>query len=150
VVRRFLLLILALVMAGTTVDLMLLDRHEDAWQLVPLVLNACGLLSLAACWWGGGPRSVVLLRVVMALFIGAGALGMTLHYLGSLEFQKELDATQSGWPLFVKIITAKAPPMLAPAVMSQMGLLGLLYTYQHPALRRHDGIPPLNSSGVSA
>jgi hypothetical protein len=34
----------------------------------------------------------------------------------------------------VKSITSKAPPALAPAAMIQMGLLGLLYTYKHPAL----------------
>ena len=33
-------------------------------------------------------------------------------------------------------MTAKAPPALAPAGMIQMGLLGLLYTYRHPALRQ--------------
>ena len=148
--RRCLLVILALVMAGTTVDLMLLDHHEDRWQMVPLVLNGCGLLCLATCAWVGSPRSIVVLRIVMSLFIGAGFVGIGLHYLGNMEFQKELDATQSGWPLFVKVITAKAPPMLAPAVMAHMGLLGLLYTYQHPALRRSDGPSPLTSSGVSA
>jgi hypothetical protein len=29
-------------------------------------------------------------------------------------------------------VTAKAPPALAPAVMAQLGFLGLLYTYRHP------------------
>jgi hypothetical protein len=41
--------------------------------------------------------------------------------------------------LFVKVVTAKAPPALAPGVMVQLGLLGLVYTYKHPALmvQRH-------------
>jgi hypothetical protein len=32
-------------------------------------------------------------------------------------------------------MTAKAPPALAPAGLIQLGLLGLLYTYRHPALQ---------------
>ena len=47
-----------------------------------------------------------------------------------------MDPQLAGWPLFVKIVTAKAPPALAPASMVMIGLLGLIYTYQHPALRR--------------
>ena len=32
-------------------------------------------------------------------------------------------------------VHADDPPALAPAVMAQMGLLGLLATYRHPSLR---------------
>ena len=123
-------------MLGTAADLMLLDHHEDAWQLVPLVLIGLGLAAAAACAWAAGPGAILLLRVVMVSFVGAGVLGVLLHYFGNVEFQKELDPQQAGWPLFVKAITAKAPPALAPAVMIQMGLLGLLYTYRHPASGR--------------
>ncbi|HYJ16246.1 MAG TPA: hypothetical protein VE170_12200 [Candidatus Limnocylindria bacterium] len=33
------------------------------------------------------------------------------------------------------MIGAKAPPLLAPGSMVQLGLLGLAYTYKHPALK---------------
>jgi hypothetical protein len=49
-----------------------------------------------------------------------------------------MDPTQSSWTLFTKVMTAHAPPALAPGVMAQLGLLGLIYTYQHPALVGRD------------
>ena len=76
------------------------------------------------------------MRILMVLFVAAGFIGIVLHYLGNREFQLEMDPEAAGWPLFWKVVTAKSPPALAPASMVMMGLLGLIYTYQHPALRR--------------
>ena len=134
--RRTLLVLLIVFMLGTGTDLLLLDHHEDGWQLVPLVLLALGVVT-AAWSLAGRSAAIVSMRLLMVLFVAAGILGIALHYLGNREFQHEMDPSLAGWPLFVKIMTAKAPPALAPASMVQMGLLGLLYTYQHPALRRN-------------
>jgi hypothetical protein len=133
--RRALLALLIVFMIGTAADLMLLDHHEGAWQMIPLVLVVLGV---AVAGWSSGGRSGALtaMRILMVLFVAAGFLGMVLHYLGNREFQQEMDPALSGWPLIMKVMTSKAPPALAPASMIQMGLLGLLYTYQHPALRR--------------
>jgi hypothetical protein len=134
-VRRLLLLLLVVFMAGTAADLMLLDHHEDVWQMVPLAVIALGVAAAAFAAVSGGAAAVSLMRVVMALFIGSGLIGVGLHFAGNSEFQREIDPGLQGWSLFVKAVTAKAPPALAPAAMIQMGLLGLLYTYRHPALR---------------
>jgi hypothetical protein len=131
--RRLMLILLTAAMIGTAADLALLDHYEDVWQIVPLGVLALGLLSVAAATKGGA-GTVLLMRVTMALFIAAGLLGMGLHYIGNNEFQLEMDPSLHGWSLFMKSITSKAPPALAPAAMIQMGLLGLLYTYKHPAL----------------
>lgn len=136
--RRMLLVVLIVAMLGTAVDLMLLDHYENVWQMVPLAVIALGLLSAAVAARSGGAGAIGLMRVVMALFIAAGMLGLGLHYAGNSEFQREIDPGLQGWNLFVKAITAKAPPAMAPAGMIQIGLLGLLYTYRHPAL----GWPP--------
>ena len=135
IMRRLMLLLLAVAMTGTAADLMLLDHHEDFWQMVPLGVIALGVVSVVLSTVKAGVGSVMLMRVTMALFICSGFVGMGLHYIGNNEFQLEMDPSLHGWSLFVKAITAKAPPALAPAAMIQMGLLGLLYTYQHPALR---------------
>jgi hypothetical protein len=80
-------------------------------------------------------RPVVLLfRVVMLGLMLAGGLGVFFHYAGNLEFQMDMDPSQHGLPLLLKILHAKTPPALAPGVMAQLGLLGLVYTYQHPSL----------------
>ena len=134
-VRLALLALLVVFMLGTGTDLMLLDHHEGAWQVVPLALLAAGL---AVAVWSvrGGACAVTTMRILMLLFVAAGFLGIVLHYLGNREFQLEMDPAAAGWPLFWKIVTAKSPPALAPASMVMMGLLGLIYTYQHPALSR--------------
>jgi len=147
--RALLLLILTLGMLGTAADLLLLDHYENVWQVVPLVLIATGLATVAAVTLRSGWLWIAALRIVMVLFLAAGALGILLHYRGNSEFQREMDPSLDGWALVVKVMTAKAPPALAPASMMQLGMIGLLYTYRHPALTRSLSLSnQSNSSGV--
>jgi len=145
--RRALLALLVAFMLGTGLDLMLLDHHEGAWQLIPLALVAAGLV-VSAWTLGGRANAITAMRILMVLFVAAGFLGIALHYLGNREFQLEMDPALAGWPLFVKIVTSKAPPALAPASMVMMGLLGLIYTYQHPAGRRISDRSPYDSGAL--
>jgi hypothetical protein len=115
-------------LVGTGVELLLLSHYEDPWQLVPLGLIAAGLAALA---WDAARSSATtkrIVRITMVLFALSGGLGTVLHYRGNLEFQLEIDASQSRWDLFRKVMRAKAPPALAPGLMIQLGLLGLIYT----------------------
>lgn len=130
--RRLLLVILTLGMLGTAADLLLLDHFEDVWQLPPLLVIASALLVVAWLVVSGRPVAVVAMRVAMVAFIAVGCAGILLHYNGNSEFQREIDPSLDGWNLVVKVLTAKAPPALAPASMIELGLLGLLYTYRHP------------------
>jgi hypothetical protein len=147
--RRLLLAILTVVLAGTATDLGLLMHYESAWQLAPLIMIALALAVVAWVSIKGSARALTALRIVMVLFIATGVLGMLLHYNGNREFQREIDPAAGGWDLFMKVMRAKAPPALAPAVMIQMGMLGLLYTYRHPALQQTDLSIPVrvNRSG---
>ena len=132
--RRLLLALLTFGMLTTTTDLILLEHYEEVRQLIPLGLN---VLALAAIAWHvvvGGAASIRALQILMAMFIVAGAVGVTLHYQGNLEFQLEINPAQSSWELFNKVIRAKAPPALAPGAMAQLGFIGLIYAYRHPAL----------------
>ena len=131
--RWLLLALLTFGMVGTAVDLLLLAHYEDAWQWPPLALIAAGLLVVAWITLRESSAAIVALRWTMGSLVVAGVTGLMLHYNGNREFQKELDPALSGWPLLVKVVTAKAPPALAPAGMIQLGLLGLLFTYKHPA-----------------
>ena len=135
-IRRFLLAILILGLAGTGVELVLLEHYEDSAQLLPLFFIGLALVAILGHLLIGGPGAILFLRAVMVFLLLSGALGVVLHYRGSMEFQLEMDPTQSGWDLFAKVLHAKAPPALAPGVMAQLGLIGLVYTYRHPAARR--------------
>jgi hypothetical protein len=136
VIRRVLLAILLIGLAGTTTELLLLKHHEDPAQFIPLAL--IGIAFVAVAWHAvdRGTASLRLFQTTMVLFIAAGVLGMYLHYRANVEFQREVDPAIAGRALLVKAITAKTPPALAPGSMSQLGLIGLAYAYRYPVRRR--------------
>jgi hypothetical protein len=69
----------------------------------------------------------------MVLYLLIGLLGVYLHYRGNVEFALERYPTLGGFKLMWKALRG-ATPALAPGALAQLGLLGLLYTYRHPAV----------------
>ncbi len=135
-IRLWILGVLVLGLLGTVTELILLEHYEQPLQFVPLVLI---VLALGALGWDAarhdraGRRS---LQVIMALFVLAGFAGVIVHFIGSAEFQLELDPQMSMWALLEKVLRAKAPPVLAPGMMLQFGLLGFAYIYSDSRYRR--------------
>jgi hypothetical protein len=70
----------------------------------------------------------------MLLLLISGGVGIWWHFQVNMEFQLEMDPQLAGMPLFRKAIAAKTPPAMAPGAMVQLGLIGLAYTFRHPAL----------------
>jgi len=134
VIRRWLLAILALGLIGTGIELLLLEHYETAVQFVPLVSIALALGVLIWHRLTGNALSIRALQATMVLFLAAGVAGTGFHLRGAAEFQVEIDPSQSRWEIFKKAMHAKAPPVLAPGLMVQLGLVGLAYAYRHPAL----------------
>jgi len=134
VVRRCLLAVLAFGLAGTAVELVLLEHYETAVQFVPLVSVAVAIGVLIWHRVKGDALSLRALQGTMLLFLIAGIAGVGFHFRGAAEFQLEVDPSQSRWDIFKKAMRAKAPPVLAPGLMVQLGLVGLVYAYRHPAL----------------
>ena len=113
-----------------------MSHYEDAWQWAPLVLIALALVTLFSLGAAPGSGMLRVFRLTMVLCIGAGLLGVILHFDGAAEFQREMDPTISMVSLAQKAMRAKAPPVLAPGLMAQLGLLGLLFSYRHPSETR--------------
>jgi hypothetical protein len=134
--RRWILGVLVLGLLGTVTELILLEHYERPLQLVPLVLIVLALVTLAWNVTQESPGSRRSLVVVMILFVLAGFAGAVAHFIGSAEFQLELDPSMSTWDLLVKVMRAKAPPVLAPGMMLQLGLLGLAYVFSDCRYRR--------------
>jgi hypothetical protein len=128
--RRLLAVILFVGMTGTALELLLLRHVEDALQLIPIVLLGCGIAGVAWHAWAGSRASAVTVRLLMALFIAAGLVGIYLHFAANLEFQKETDPSLAGTALVWRALEATVPPALSPGVMLQLGLVGLAYTYR--------------------
>jgi uncharacterized membrane protein len=134
--RRWILLILVLGLLGTVTELVLLEHYEQPLQFVPLVLIVA---AVGVLWWEFRRHDVASRRatqIVMALFVLAGFVGFAAHFQGSAEYQLELNPDMSNWELLEKILRAKAPPLLAPGMMLQLGLLGLAYVFSDPKLSK--------------
>jgi hypothetical protein len=144
VMRRWLLGLITLGLAGLAAELLLLGHYDGPAQLIPLMLIAAAFATIAWMLTARSAVSVLAFRSVMVLLVLAGLLGMVLHYRGNLEFQLETDPASHGFALMMKVLRAKAPPALAPAALSQLGLLGLVYAYRHPALT---DAPSLKTTG---
>ena len=134
--RRLVLALFSIGLAGIGAELLALGHFEDQWQLVPFFVISVALFGAALQTFAASPATVRFLRVVAVVLILTGATGIVLHYRGNLEFQLETNPELSGWPLFERILHAKAPPALAPGAMAQLGLLGLIYCFKHPLSRR--------------
>ena len=131
-IRVLLMGILLLGLVGTGVELLLLEHTDGFWQWNPLLLI---LISFVVLGWHAADRqapSTQVLRATMLLFVVSGATGIVLHYRGNVEFELEMYPSLSGMELFWEALKG-ATPSLAPGVMIQLGLLGLAYTYRHPA-----------------
>ena len=138
--RVFILAVLALGMVGTVAELIFLEHYEEPLQFVPLLLIVAAAAVLIWHVRSREAASLNALVIVMALFVLAGFLGMIAHFHGSAEYQLELDPAIGIFELIGKVVRAKAPPLLAPGMMIQLGLLGLAYAfsdsrYRGPVLR---------------
>jgi hypothetical protein len=134
--RGWILAILLLGLVGTVTELVLLEHYEKPLQLVPLVLIAAALVSTGWELRRHDLASRRAMQIVMALFVLAGFAGFVAHFHGSAEYQLELNPDMSNWELLDKILRAKAPPLLAPGMMLQLGLLGLAYAFSDFRFRR--------------
>ena len=134
-IRGLLLALFAFGVVGSSVELLLLEHTEDVWQLSPLILM--GLSLPAMVWLALDQRrvSVRVFRVMMLVYVASGLIGLYLHYRGNVEFELEMYSGLNGVELFWEALKG-ATPSLAPGTMLVLGLLGLLYTFRHPTLRR--------------
>ena len=131
--RRILLAILLLGVAGILAELLLLGHDEDVYQVIPIALGFATILMSAIVAMRPAAGSIRLFQAVMILMILSGLVGVYLHFEVNMEFQLEMDPALSGMNLYRKAILAKTPPALAPGAMMQLGLIGLAYTFRHPA-----------------
>ncbi len=106
-------------------------HYEDPVQWIPLVLLAVAMVATVALLLSlGGPVAMItrLFQIAMMSLIVGGGVGSIVHYRANLEFKHEMDPSLAGVALFTSVITAKAPPTLAPGTLAVFGLFGLACT----------------------
>ncbi|MGH7481758.1 MAG: hypothetical protein ACRELV_06345 [Longimicrobiales bacterium] len=135
-IRTWLLVLVMLGSLGLGAELLLLDHFESPLQWIPLVSLTLGLGATSAVIARPGRTAVRAFVAIMTLFIAAGLLGLYLHYRGNTMFELEMDASTGGLALFWRAMRG-ATPALAPGALIQLGMIGLIAAFRHPALR-HD------------
>jgi hypothetical protein len=131
--RQLLLALLFIGIVGLAAELVLLQHTDSLTQWIPHVVLIAGFVSTASVYLRPGSTTLRFFQAVMALFIVAGILGLYLHYRGNVEFALERDPSLTGARLIWKALRG-ATPALAPGALAQLGLMGLVFTYGHPAL----------------
>lgn len=139
--RRALVALLALSLAGTLAELLLIG-HWDGWtQWIPLVLLGAALLVAGAFLVRPSRALVPALRSICASLAIAGGVGVYLHYDGNAAFERESVPDIGGTALVTAAVTG-ATPVLAPGSLITVALLGLLALHHHPAGSRDAAGPP--------
>jgi hypothetical protein len=136
-IRKALLAIMFLGFTGTWAELLLLKHTDGFWQLVPVILTLGGSALVAWCWVSDRAASVRTLQMVSGLLLASGIVGVVQHLLGNIGHEQESNPGLAGYELY-KLAAMGSTPLLAPGVMLQLGLLGVLYAYRHPALTRQE------------
>jgi hypothetical protein len=132
--RRLILALIAMGAAGLLLELVLIEHYDELWQWAPVVALGLTLAGCAALAARPGRATLRTFQGIMSACLVLGAIGVILHLKGNLEFELEGAPGLRGWPLYVEVLKG-ATPALAPGALAQLGLLGLLYAYRHPAGR---------------
>lgn len=131
--RRALLALVLLGTCGLGAELFFLEHTESLWQWLPLGVLGVGLAAGLAVALRPGRATIRVFRGAMGLCVAVGVLGLYLHFDGNVAFERETDPTAGGWDLFWRSLHG-ATPALAPGALVQLGLLGLVWAFRHPAL----------------
>ena len=129
-------LVLALVfigIVGLEIELALLRHAESFSQWIPHIVLLVGLVVTVLVYLRPTRATFRVFQTLMWMFVVIGLLGVFFHLKGNVEFALERDPSLGGANLIWKVLRG-ATPALAPGALSQLGLLGLVYAYRHPAL----------------
>jgi hypothetical protein len=127
--RRFLLIVVVVGIVGIGIELLFIGHVDDSLQLVPMALLPAGLIALMWYGWRPSRRSARGVRLLMALFVASGVLGVGLHYKGNHEFELEMYPSMSGATLVRETLTG-ATPVLAPGSIVLLGLVGFAAVHE--------------------
>lgn len=132
--RALLLAVVALSALGLLVELLLLEHWIATPQLTPLVTLTLVLASAVAVALRPKEGTVRVFRLVVGWAVVAGLTGIGFHLRDNVAFEREVaPGAAIGSSLWHAL--RGATPLLAPGSLVQLGLVGLIFTHGHPALR---------------
>ena len=135
-IRRFLLLLAALILVGTVFELWLTEHTEELAQWIPFILSGIGFVAILAVLINPQRRTILALRVAMLMLGAGGLVGIGLHLINNYEFEQEIRPTLQGLDLIVEALKG-ANPLIAPGILVFAALVALIATYYHPLLQQN-------------
>lgn len=142
--RRAILVLTGVALAGTTAELVITRHWESPVQVLPFVVIGLAAVALGLVAAARHARLVHLARVLGIVVLVAAAFGVWEHIEGN-EHAGALDqrtaATWEATPPVRRFWLAASggvgpSPPLAPGVLAQAALMLLAATLHHPALDR--------------
>jgi fatty acid desaturase len=128
--RKFLLMLAVLLLAGALVELWLVGHTEDWVQLIPFVLAIVGIIVGFLVLFQPGKRTIQIMRIWMAVVVMGTLFGVYQHITGNIAFEREVDpkatTSQLAWQGL-----GGGNPLLAPGVLAIAAVLALAATYRH-------------------
>jgi hypothetical protein len=129
--RRAALGTCAIAVVGTTAELLLTGHYKELAQWPPLILLGLTALGLVTLTIKPTPTTLSLFRYLMLVVLLSSLAGVFFHLKGNIEFKLETKPGLSGLALYWQALKGGLP-VLAPGIMVQIGLLGLMLTFHHP------------------
>jgi fatty acid desaturase len=127
--RRFLLVLAALLFSGTVVELWLVNHTEDLVQWVPFVLCGGGLLVVVSVLIHPRGATVKGLRAWMLVVVVGSLFGIYQHVTNNIAFEREINPAASSSRILRQALGG-ANPLLAPGMLAVAALLALAATYK--------------------
>ena len=132
--RRFLLVIAGLLLAGTILELWVINHTQEAIQWLPFILCGVGLVVVGAALLRPQRSNLMALRGVMGVVTLGSVFGVIEHIESNLGFVLEIHPNAT----FDQILSGAlggANPLLAPGMLGLAAVLAIAATYYHPALK---------------
>lgn len=130
--RQLLLGLVLLGAVGLVAELILLEHWEAAAQRIPVTLLILTIVATIGFMARPARPWLAAFRLVMALVVVSGFAGAALHYRSNDQLEREINPDRPAGEIFGAAIRG-GTPTLAPGAMIQLGLLGLLAAFRHPA-----------------
>ena len=132
VVRLFILAAVAVALIVTEAELLFVGHTaSNNGQVIAVVLVAAGLIVTTWHAVARNTPSIVVFRFAMYLFLVFGVDGILTHYHAAIQAVLKSQPALAGLPLLDAVLSGNIP-LVAPGMLIQIGLLGLIYTFDNP------------------
>lgn len=133
--RVFLLAMTAVVLAATTVELLLTEHAESFVQIIPYILSGIGVAAVGAVLHRPTRGRLRALQGAVVLLALGGAYGIYEHLEHNFAFELEIRPNATAGEVVGEALRG-ASPLLAPGVLTFAALLAAAAVYRHPNLRK--------------